>query len=168
MYRHVLKYCLSILGSVQNETQRAPITAILWLYYPECKCIRYLCKIRRVLKEISSLFVLCYKVKVKVKVTLVQVLRLCTGRTAHRGSKGIALLFHDHGTRRGWGVSVTPRPLFTPGKDPIPIAQEAVWALGPVWRGVENLAPHRDSIPGPSSQQPVSIPTEPPGPPADV
>ena len=37
----------------------------------------------------------------KVKCTLVQALRLCTGRTAHRGSRGIALLFHDHGTRRG-------------------------------------------------------------------
>ena len=34
-------------------------------------------------------------IKVKVKVTLVQALRLCTGRTAHRGSRGIALLFHD-------------------------------------------------------------------------
>jgi hypothetical protein len=31
--------------------------------------------------------------KVKVKCTLVQALRLCTGRTAHRGSRGIALLF---------------------------------------------------------------------------
>ena len=31
----------------------------------------------------------------KVKVTLVQALSLCTGRTAHRGSRGIALLFHD-------------------------------------------------------------------------
>jgi len=41
------------------------------------------------------------KCKVKVKVTLVQALRLCTGRTAYRGSRGIALLFHDHGTRRG-------------------------------------------------------------------
>ena len=39
--------------------------------------------------------------KVKVKVTLVQALRLCTGRTAHRESRGIALLFLDHGTR--WG-----------------------------------------------------------------
>jgi hypothetical protein len=39
-------------------------------------------------------------VKKKVKVTLVQALRLCTGRTAHRGSGGIALLFHDQGTRR--------------------------------------------------------------------
>ena len=35
------------------------------------------------------------------KCTLVQALRLCTGRTAHRGSRGIALLFHDHGTRKG-------------------------------------------------------------------
>ena len=40
-------------------------------------------------------------VKVKVKVTLVQALRLCTGRTAHRGSRGIALPFHDHVTIRG-------------------------------------------------------------------
>ena len=39
--------------------------------------------------------------KVKVKVTLVQALRLCTGRTAHRGSRSIALPFQDHGTRRG-------------------------------------------------------------------
>jgi len=39
--------------------------------------------------------------KVKVKCTLIQALRLCTGRTAHRGSRGIALLFHDHDTRRG-------------------------------------------------------------------
>ena len=32
---------------------------------------------------------------VKVKVILVQALRLCTGRTALRGNRGIALLFHD-------------------------------------------------------------------------
>jgi len=36
-----------------------------------------------------------------LKCTLVQALRLCTGRTAHRGSGGIALLFLDHGSRRG-------------------------------------------------------------------
>ena len=29
----------------------------------------------------------------------------------------------------GEGVSVTPQPLFTPGKDPV---QEAEWAPGPV------------------------------------
>ena len=45
------------------------------------------------------------------------------------------------GTRSGWGVSVTPRPLFTPGKDPVVIVQEAGWAPGPVWTGAENLAP---------------------------
>jgi len=38
---------------------------------------------------------------VKVKVTLVQALRLCTGPMAHRGSRVIAITFHDHGTRMG-------------------------------------------------------------------
>jgi hypothetical protein len=38
-------------------------------------------------------------------------------------------------------VSSTPRPHFTPGKDPVPILQEAGWAPGPVWRGEENLVP---------------------------
>ena len=39
----------------------------------------------------------------------------------------------------GWVVNVTPRPLFTPGKDPVPIVQEAGWTPGPVWTGAENL-----------------------------
>jgi len=34
--------------------------------------------------------------------------------------RSIALLFLDHDTRRGWVVSSTPRPHFTPGKDPVP------------------------------------------------
>ena len=63
-------------------------------------------------------------------------MRLCTGRTAHRG-----LLFHDHGAKRGWGANVTPRPLFTSRKDPVPIVQEAGWTPGPVWTCAENLAP---------------------------
>ena len=33
-----------------------------------------------------------------------------------------------------------PRPYLTPGKDPVPIVQEAGWASGSVWTGVENLA----------------------------
>ena len=82
-----------------------------------------------------------YYVKVKkVKCTLVQALRLCTGCTAHMGSRGIALPFKDHGIWREWGVRVTHRPLFTPGKDPVPIVQEAGWAPGPVWTGAEKLA----------------------------
>ena len=34
-----------------------------------------------------------------------------------------------------------PRPHLTPGKDPVPIVQEAEWASEPVWTGAENLAP---------------------------
>jgi hypothetical protein len=30
---------------------------------------------------------------------------------------------------------------FTPGKDTVPIVQEAGWAPGPVWTGAENLVP---------------------------
>jgi hypothetical protein len=40
-------------------------------------------------------------VQVKIKVTLVQALRLCKGRTAHRGSRGIALLFYDQWHYKG-------------------------------------------------------------------
>jgi len=43
-------------------------------------------------------------------------------------------------------VSVTPRPQFNPGKDPVPIVQEAGWAPGPVWTGGKPRS-HRDSIP---------------------
>jgi len=75
------------------------------------------------------------------KCTLVQARRLCTGRTTHRGSRGIALHFLSHNTRRGWGVSAMPRPLITPGNDLVPTVQEAGWTSGPVWTGVENLAP---------------------------
>ena len=34
-----------------------------------------------------------------------------------------------------------PRPLFTPGKDKVPIVQDSGWASGPVGTGAENLAP---------------------------
>jgi hypothetical protein len=48
------------------------------------------------------------------------------------GSRGIALLILNLGTRRG--ARPAPRPdRFTPGKDPVPIVQEAGWAPGPVW-----------------------------------
>jgi len=100
----------------------------------------------------------------KVKCTIVKALRLCRGRTAHRGSRGIALLFFDHGTRRGWGVSVTPRPLFTAGKDPTPIVQEAEYPRGSLDRCGKSRSP-----PGfdPRTVQPVAsryIPTTLPGP----
>jgi len=65
---------------------------------------------------------------------------------AQRVGRDIALLFHDRGTRRGWVVSSTPWLHFTPGKDPVPILQEAGWAPGPVRTGGKSR-PHRDSIP---------------------
>ena len=64
---------------------------------------------------------------------------------AQRVGRGIALLFHDRSTR--WGVSGlqhAPATLY-PGKDPVPILQEAGWVPGPVWTGKKSR-PHRDSI----------------------
>ena len=69
---------------------------------------------------------------------------------AQRVGRGIALLFHDRGTRRGWVVSSTPWAHFTPGKDPVPILQEAGWAPGPVWTGGKISSPPGFD-PGPSS-----------------
>jgi len=60
-------------------------------------------------------------------------------------------------------VSSTPWAHFTPGKDPVPILQEAGWAPGPVWTG-EKSRPHRHSIPDRPDRSSDSIPTELPGP----
>ena len=81
---------------------------------------------------------------------------------ARRVGRGIALLFHDCGTRRGWVVSSTPRPHFTPGKDSVPILQKAGWAPGPVWTGGKSR-PHRDSTPDRPARSSVTISTELPG-----
>jgi hypothetical protein len=48
---------------------------------------------------------------------------------AQRVCRGIALLFHDRSIRRGQVVSSTPQPHFTPGKDPVPIVQDAGWDM---------------------------------------
>jgi hypothetical protein len=58
----------------------------------------------------------------------------------------IALHFHDRGTGRGWMVSSTPCPNFTPRIDPVPILQEVGWAPGLVWTCGKSR-PHQDSIP---------------------
>jgi hypothetical protein len=56
-----------------------------------------------------------------IKCNLVQALRLCTGHTANGGSRGIALPFLDHGTRRRWGVIVRPGRFLLPGKTRYPL-----------------------------------------------
>jgi len=76
--------------------------------------------------------------------------------THGRGSEG------KTGECSWWVVSSTPRQHFTPGKNPVPILQEAGWAPGPVWTG-EKSRPHRDSIPNRPVRSSVTIPTELPG-----
>ena len=60
--------------------------------------------------------------------------------------RGIALLFHDRGTRRGCVVSSTPRPHFTPLERPSTHFTGGWWAPRPVWMGRKSR-PHRNSIP---------------------
>jgi len=55
---------------------------------------------------------------------------------AQRVGRVTALLFHDRGTRRGCEVGSAPRPHFTPGKEPVPILQDAGWAPGSVCSSV--------------------------------
>ena len=69
-----------------------------------------------------------------------------------------------NGTKKGWGVSVTPRPLFTPRKDPVPIIQEARWVPEPVWTGVENLASNGIRSPDHPARSVAAMPTTLPGP----
>jgi len=69
-----------------------------------------------------------------------------TGPVWPRGlGRGIALLFHDRGTRTVSGKQHTPATLY-PQKDPVPILQEAGWPPGPVWTGGKSR-PHLDLIP---------------------
>ena len=56
-----------------------------------------------------------------LKCTLVQALRLCTVRTAHRGNRGIALTFLDHGTRKGEESASRPGRCLPRGKTRYPL-----------------------------------------------
>jgi len=58
---------------------------------------------------------------VKVKCTLVQALTHCTSRTAHRGSRGIALLFITTVLEGGEGSASRPGRSLTPGKTRYPL-----------------------------------------------
>jgi len=73
-------------------------------------------------------------------------------------NRGTILLFLGPGHLMGVGGSA-PRP----GKEPVPIVQEAGRAPGPVWTGGK-FRPHRDSIPDHPVRSLVTIPTELPDP----
>ena len=59
--------------------------------------------------------------KAEVKCTRVQALRLCTGRAAHRWSRGIALPFHDHALEGGEGSASHPGRSLPSGKTRYPL-----------------------------------------------
>ena len=63
----------------------------------------------------------------------------------------------------GMGVSPHAPAASTPGKDPVPIVQEAGWVPGPVCTGGKSR-PQRDSIPDRPARSSVAIPSELPGP----
>ena len=99
----------------------------------------------------------------KVKCTLVQALRLCTGRTVYRGSRGIALPFHDHATRRGEGSASRPGCSLLPVKTQYPLYRKL---SGPQGRSgqVRKISAPPGFDPRTYSPWPVAIPTELPGP----
>ena len=74
--------------------------------------------------------VFSFMVKLKVKCTLVQALSLCTDRTAHKGSRGIAVLFLDHGIRWGEGSASRPGLSLPPGKTRYPLYRRLCVPLG--------------------------------------
>ena len=61
-------------------------------------------------KTFPDSILISFMLKVKVKCTLVQALRLCTGRTAHRGSRGIALLLGKSKVHPCTGTECLYRP----------------------------------------------------------
>jgi hypothetical protein len=64
--------------------------------------------------------------------------------TGHEGpTGGIEVQLYSFSTSAlGGGAWSAPRPgRFTPGKAPVPTAQEGGWAPGPVWTCTKNLAP---------------------------
>ena len=65
-----------------------------------------------------------------VKCTLVQALRLCAGSTAHRRSRGIALPFLDHDSRRGEGSASRPGCSLPPEKIRNPLYRRLGGAQG--------------------------------------
>ena len=71
-------------------------------------------------------------------------------RTGHEGPEGEQMFsstLPSTSALDGCGWSTPRLGRFTPGKDPVPIVQEAWWAPGSVWTGEENIAPHRDLNP---------------------
>ena len=76
-----------------------------------------------------------------MKCTLVQALRLCTGRMAHRGSRGLGLFLLDLGTRGVEGSASRPGRSLPPGKTRYPLYRKPSGPQGRSGQVAENLAP---------------------------
>jgi hypothetical protein len=86
----------------------------------------------------------------------------------HKGSWGEKsysyTLFLTSALEGGEGSASRPRRTLPPGKHPGPTTQEAGWASGPVWTGVENLALTGIRSPDRAAHT-VALPKTSPGPP---
>ena len=81
-----------------------------------------------------------------------------------RVGRGIALLFHDHGTRRGCEWSAThPGRILHPGKTWYPCYRRLGGPQGRFGQGRKISSPPGFDL-GPSGPKPIAIPTELPGP----
>jgi len=64
--------------------------------------------------------------------------------TCHEGRRGVQVQLYSFFNLSRYLTPCTSH--FTPRNEPVVTTQEAGWVPGPVWMGVENLAPYQDSI----------------------
>jgi len=69
----------------------------------------------------------------QAKCTVVEALRLCTGRTAHRGSRGIVLLILDLGEDGGEWLTAPPGSITAEKEPRYAFERDAESGLQPVW-----------------------------------
>jgi hypothetical protein len=83
-----------------------------------------------------------------VSAPLYRALRLCTSRTAHRGSRGMAILFHYHRHYKGVrGQCHAPAALYPPGNTRYLLYRRVGGPEGRSGQVRKISPPHQDSIP---------------------
>ena len=95
----------------------------------------------------------------KVKCNVVQVMRLCTGRKANRGNRGIDLLFLHPALEGGEGSAALPGRTLPRVKTRYQLYRRMG---GPQGRSgeVREISPHRDSIPDRPARSSLTSPTQ--------
>jgi len=88
---------------LETSGQLGPVMGLIFTIYSYSRTYLYYCFTFEILNPSnncvsalieSAIRMICHiHAHKKVKCTVVQALRLCTGRTAHRGSRGIAVLY---------------------------------------------------------------------------